>query len=90
MEESLGALDQAVKSGKAIYAAVSNYPAGRMREAMASARANGFARPVLHQPRYNLFDRRIERGGRRDDSLIDVCRGEGVTFIPSVRWTRGR
>ena len=73
---------RAVKSGKAIYAAVSNYPAGRMREAMASVRSNGLTRPVLHQPRYNLFDRWIERGERRDDSLVDVCRAEGVAFIP--------
>ena len=51
LEESMGALDQAVKSGKALYAAVSNYRGGLTAEAVGVCERHGFARPMLHQPR---------------------------------------
>lgn len=61
LEETMGALAQAVRSGKALYAGVSNYPAEKTRQA--AALLAGAAVPLLiHQPRYHLFDRRVEDG----------------------------
>ncbi|HEV7300619.1 MAG TPA: aldo/keto reductase [Tepidisphaeraceae bacterium] len=60
LDETMGALDQAVKSGKAIYAAISNYRGGLTAEALGVCKENGFAKPILHQPNYNMFDRWIE------------------------------
>ena len=82
IEETMGALDQAVKSGKAIYAAVSNYPGGRMREALSTVEAHDWARPVLHQPCYNFFNRWVEGGEQAGDSLLDVCADKGIGVIP--------
>ncbi len=61
LDETMGALDQAVKSGKAIYAAISNYRGGLTAEAVGVCEKNRFARPILHQPNYNMFDRWIEK-----------------------------
>jgi L-glyceraldehyde 3-phosphate reductase len=60
LEESMGALDQAVKSGKAIYAAISNYRGPRTAEAAAVCEKNHLARPILHQARYSMLDRWVE------------------------------
>jgi L-glyceraldehyde 3-phosphate reductase len=61
LEETLGALDQAVRSGKAIYAGISNYRGGYTAEAIGVAETNALARPIIHQPNYNMFDRWIEK-----------------------------
>ena len=59
LEETMGALAQAVRSGKALYAGVSNYDAARTREAARILRELGV--PLLiHQPVYNLFNRAVE------------------------------
>lgn len=59
--ETMGALAAAVRSGKALYAGVSNYDPEQTRAAAAALAAEGI--PLLiHQPRYNMFDRRLERG----------------------------
>ncbi len=61
VEETMGALATAVRQGKALYAGVSNYDPDRTRAAHAALAAEGI--PLLiHQPRYNLFDRTPERG----------------------------
>jgi L-glyceraldehyde 3-phosphate reductase len=60
LEETMGALEQAVKSGKALYAGVSNYKGGMLAEAVGVCEARGFAKPIIHQPRYSMFDRWIE------------------------------
>ena len=74
LEETVGALVQAVRSGKALYAGVSNYSPGltkRAAELMSSAGV-----PLLiHQPRYNLFERWVEGG------LSDVLLESGVGCI---------
>lgn len=75
LDETMGALDQAVKSGKAIYAAISNYRGGLTAEALGVAAQHGFARPILHQPNYNMFDRWIER------DLLPVTDRLGVGVI---------
>lgn len=74
LEESMGALDQIVRSGKALYAGVSNYDAATTEEAIRILR--GLGTPMLiHQPRYSMFDRRPEEG------LLDVIGTEGVGSI---------
>ncbi len=61
IEETMGALASAVRSGKALYAGISNYDAEQTRAAAAALKAEGV--PLLiHQPRYNMFDRGIEAG----------------------------
>lgn len=61
VEETMGALATAVRQGKALYAGISNYNPEQTRAAHAALAAEGV--PLLiHQPRYNLFDRRPEKG----------------------------
>src|SRR5204862_7977200 len=51
LEETMGALDAAVRQGKALYVGISSYSARRTRETAASLRGLG-TRPVIHQPAY--------------------------------------
>ncbi len=75
LEETLGALDTAVRQGKALYAGISSYSAGRTRDAVRILRELGT--PLLiHQPSYSLLNRWIE-----DDGLLDVLGAEGVGCI---------
>ncbi|MBX3078262.1 MAG: aldo/keto reductase [Cryobacterium sp.] len=61
VEETMGALATAVRQGKALYAGISNYNPEQTRAAHAALAAEGI--PLLiHQPRYNLFDRTPEEG----------------------------
>ena len=61
IEETMGALAHAVRSGKALYAGISNYSPEQTTAAAAALAAEGV--PLLiHQPRYNMFDRHIENG----------------------------
>ncbi len=61
IEETMGALATAVRQGKALYAGISNYNPEQTRAAHAALAAEGV--PLLiHQPRYNLFDRTPENG----------------------------
>lgn len=74
MEETAHALDQIVRSGKALYVGVSNYNAEQTKEMSEIMKRLGT--PLLiHQPRYNMFDRRIE------DGLQDVLEEEGIGSI---------
>jgi L-glyceraldehyde 3-phosphate reductase len=74
LEETLGALDTAVKQGKALYAGISSYSPGRTQEAASIMRAMGT--PLLiHQPSYSMFNRWIE------PELLDVLDEEGMGCI---------
>jgi len=74
MEESLLALDQTVRQGKALYVGVSNYDAEQARAAARFLRE--LRTPfVLHQPKYSMFERKPEHG------LLEVLREEGVGCI---------
>jgi L-glyceraldehyde 3-phosphate reductase len=74
LDETMGALDTAVRSGRALYAGISSYSAERTREAAAIMRALGT--PLLiHQPSYSLLNRWIEGG------LLDVLAEEGIGCI---------
>jgi L-glyceraldehyde 3-phosphate reductase len=75
LEETMGALDYAVRSGKALYVGVSNYSADQTREAARILRELGTP-CLIHQPRYNMFDRWVENG------LTDVLDSEGIGAIP--------
>ena len=74
IEETMGALDQIVRSGKALYVGISNYNAEQTKIAVDTLRAMGTPM-LIHQPRYNMLDRWIE------DGLTDVLREEGVGAI---------
>ncbi|MBW5447022.1 L-glyceraldehyde 3-phosphate reductase [Cohnella sp. CFH 77786] len=74
LEETMGALDHIVRSGKALYVGISNYRAPQAREAIAILRRLGT--PLLiHQPRYSMFDRWVE------DELLDALEENGVGSI---------
>ncbi len=74
LDETMGALDHAVRSGKARYVGISSYGARRTEEAAEILRHMGT--PLLiHQPSYSMFNRWIERG------LLDVLEREGVGCI---------
>ena len=74
MEESLGALDTAVRSGKALYAGISAYDARQTAEAIKIMRSLGTP-CLIHQPKYSMFVRDPEQG------LLDVLGKEGVGCI---------
>jgi L-glyceraldehyde 3-phosphate reductase len=75
LEETMGALDHAVRSGKALYAGISSYNSQRTREAAAILR--GLGTPCLiHQPSYSMINRWVE-----DDGLLDTLEGEGIGMI---------
>ncbi|MFJ9604927.1 aldo/keto reductase [Kitasatospora sp. NPDC101176] len=61
LEETMGALDTAVRSGKALYAAISNYPAEKHREAVAILRELGTP-ALLNQSAYSILNRSVEEG----------------------------
>jgi L-glyceraldehyde 3-phosphate reductase len=74
LEETMGALDAAVRSGKALYVGISSYSASQTREAVTILR--GLGTPLLiHQPSYSLLNRWIEA------ELLDVLAQEGVGCI---------
>ncbi|MFL7838076.1 MAG: L-glyceraldehyde 3-phosphate reductase [Candidatus Promineifilaceae bacterium] len=75
MEETMGALDFIVRSGRALYAGISTYSPEQTREAARILRELGTP-CLIHQPRYNMFDRWIEAG------LLDVLEEEGIGCIP--------
>lgn len=78
LEETMGALATAVTSGKALYAGISNYDAQQTRDAHRILGELGI--PLLiHQPRYNMFDRRMENGLL--DALAELELGS-IVFSP--------
>ncbi len=74
LEETMGALDSAVRQGKALYVGLSNYGAERTRHAAQILRKLGTP-CLIHQPRYNMLDRWLETG------LLDVLAEEGIGCI---------
>jgi L-glyceraldehyde 3-phosphate reductase len=75
LEETMSALDFAVRSGRALYVGVSNYSAEQTRQAAKILRQLGTP-CVIHQPVYNMFNRWIE------PELLDVLGQEGIGCIP--------
>ncbi|MFF4896129.1 L-glyceraldehyde 3-phosphate reductase [Streptomyces sp. NPDC001068] len=83
LEETMGALDTAVRQGKALYVGISSYDAERTRQAAAILRDLGT--PLLiHQPSYNMVNRWIET-----DGLLDVAQEEGFGVIGFTALAQG-
>lgn len=74
LEETMGALGQVVRQGKALYVGLSNYSAGQTREAAEILKSMGI-RCLIHQPRYSMFDRWVEGG------LLSLLEEEGMGAI---------
>jgi L-glyceraldehyde 3-phosphate reductase len=74
LEETMGALDFIVRSGRALYVGISTYDAQQTRQAAQILHDLGTP-CLIHQPRYNMFDRWIE------DGLLDVLAAEGIGCI---------
>ena len=75
MEETMMALDTAVKSGKALYAGISNYSAEETNQACAILKKLGTP-CLIHQPKYSMFERWVESG------LLDAVEENGIGCIP--------
>ncbi|WP_371170779.1 L-glyceraldehyde 3-phosphate reductase [Aliiroseovarius sp. 2305UL8-7] len=79
LEETMGALDHIVRSGRALYAGISSYNSQRTREAVAIL--NDLGTPCLiHQPSYNMLNRWVERDGLKD-TLTELGVGS-IAFTP--------
>ena len=79
LEETMGALDTAVRSGRALYAGISSYNSEKTRQA--AAILNDLGTPlVIHQPSYNMINRWVERDGLKD-TLADLGVGS-IAFTP--------
>ena len=82
IEETMTALDRAVRSGRALYVGISSYSATRTQEAARIARELGT--PLLiHQPSYNMLNRWIE------SDLVDACESEGMGIIAFTALAQG-
>jgi L-glyceraldehyde 3-phosphate reductase len=74
LEETMGALHDIVRSGKALYAGISNYPAELTKKAEEIMRSMGM-HILIHQPKYSMFERWIE------DGLLKELRDDGIGCI---------
>lgn len=74
LEETMQALDFIVRSGKALYVAISNYPADKAKEAAQILRQLGTP-CLIHQPKYSMFERWVENG------LLQTLKEEGIGCI---------
>ena len=82
LEETVTALDHAVRSGKALYVGISSYSDDETRQAARIARELGT--PLLiHQPLYNMFNRWIE------PRLVEACESEGMGIISFTALAQG-
>jgi L-glyceraldehyde 3-phosphate reductase len=75
LEETMMALDTAVRQGKALYAGISNYQANEAKRAIEILQQLGTP-CLIHQPKYSMFERWVENG------LLDVLEDNGVGCIP--------
>lgn len=76
LEETMAALDHLVRSGKAIYTGLSNYSPEQCERAVGICKENHFSVPVIHQPKYNLIDRKVEKAG-----LFHTLKAHGMGAI---------
>ncbi|HVG47528.1 MAG TPA: L-glyceraldehyde 3-phosphate reductase [Rubellimicrobium sp.] len=83
LEETMGALDQIVRSGKALYVGISSYNSQRTREAYRILKDLGTPL-VIHQPSYNMLNRWVEK-----DGLKDTLKGLGVGSIAFTPLAQG-
>jgi L-glyceraldehyde 3-phosphate reductase len=74
LEETMMALDQVVRQGKALYVGISNYSAEQTVEAVEILKKTG-TRCLIHQPKYSMFERWVE------DGLLDLLQDKGIGCI---------
>ncbi len=79
LEETMGALDRIVRSGKALYAGISSYNSEKTKEAVAILKDLGTP-CLIHQPAYNILNRWVENDGLKD-TLKDLGVGS-IAFTP--------
>lgn len=82
LEETMAALDQVVRQGKALYAGISNYKVPEAKHAIAILRQLGTP-CLIHQPSYSMLNRWVE------DGLLDLLKAEGVGSIAFSPLARG-
>jgi L-glyceraldehyde 3-phosphate reductase len=75
LEETMGTLDQALRSGKALYVGISSYNSRRTKEASALLKEFG-QRCLIHQPSYSMLNRWVEK-----DGLLDTLAAQGIGCI---------
>lgn len=75
LEETMGALDTAVRRGKALYVGISSYSAARTKQAAAILKSLGTP-CIIHQPSYSMLNRWVE-----EDSLLDQLKRDGIGCI---------
>jgi len=76
LEETMAALDLIVRQGKALYVGVSNFPGAHLEQAVQVTQRMGLTPITIHQPRYNLLDRKCEH------DLFDHTLRNGIGVIP--------
>jgi L-glyceraldehyde 3-phosphate reductase len=82
LDETMCALEQAIRQGKALYAGISNYSPIKTTEASTILKQLG-TKCLIHQPKYSMLDRSIENG------LLDVLGNEGIGCIPFCPLAQG-
>jgi L-glyceraldehyde 3-phosphate reductase len=82
LEETMAALDQVVRQGKALYAGISNYKVPEAKQAIAILRRLGTP-CLIHQPSYSMLNRWVE------DGLLDLLEAEGVGSVAFSPLARG-
>jgi L-glyceraldehyde 3-phosphate reductase len=75
LEETMSALDLIVRQGKALYVGVSNFPGAHLEQAVQVTQRMGLTPITIHQPRYNLLDRKVEY------DLLDHTKRNGIGVI---------
>jgi len=83
LEETMGALDSAVRQGKALYVGISSYNSARTREAARILKELGTP-CIIHQPSYSMINRWVE-----DDRLLDTLDDEGIGSIAFTPLAQG-
>ena len=83
LEETLGALDHAVRSGKALYVGISSYTAAQTRDVLRICARDHLTKPIIHQPSYSMLDRWIE------PDLLDAAGELGLGVIPFCPLAQG-
>jgi L-glyceraldehyde 3-phosphate reductase len=88
LEETMRALADAVRAGKALYVGLSNYPAERTREAAAMLKSMG-VQPLIHQPKYHMFEREKVEGDPGAPGILGACDESGMGLIAFMPLAQG-
>ena len=75
LDETLAALDTAVRQGKALYTGISSYSSEQTQKSIEVSKNNGLSPLIIHQPNYSMLNRWVE------DSLLDTCEQNGLGVI---------